>query len=106
MIYGKEMELVVERRRCPHCNQNLSLKTYKAHKRRYYDRVNDIWLTKTAKEQPDNFESSDTESPPSICENDYESMDDGDTYLSPPPSPQRQSKYSVLISMYCKSKKY
>lgn len=29
--------LKVNRRQCPHCGIFLSLKTYKAHKRRYYD---------------------------------------------------------------------
>jgi len=38
--------LVVERRKCRHCNKSLSLKTYKAHKRRFYDSANDIWFTK------------------------------------------------------------
>lgn len=82
-----QQKLAVERRKCPHCNQNLSLKTFKAHKRRYYDRVNHTWLTKEkAKQLQDGFDSSDNESPPSICENNYESMDDDNNYL-PPSSP-------------------
>ena len=82
-----QQKLVEERRKCPHCNQNLSLKTFKAHKRCYYDRVNHTWLTKEkAKQLQDGFDSSDNESPPSICENNYESMDDDNNYL-PPSSP-------------------
>ena len=78
--------LIVERRRCPHCDQNLSIKTYKAHKRRYYNLVNETWLTKEVKKLQDDFDSSDNESPPSICENDCNSMDDDDDHnnLSPP----------------------
>lgn len=63
--------LIVERRRCPHCNQNLSLKTYKAHKRRYYNLVNDTWLTKEVKKLQDDFDFSDNESlesPPNLCQ--------------------------------------
>ena len=32
------------RRLCPHCNQSVSFKTFKAHRRRYYDPASDRWL--------------------------------------------------------------
>ncbi len=38
--------LRVERRFCPHCEQYLSLKTYKAHKRLYYAPSKDEWVRK------------------------------------------------------------
>lgn len=82
--------LVVERRQCRHCNKSLSLKTYKAHKRRFYDSANDVWFTKESMTlQPEN-DSSDNESPPSVSEMDYESMDEGNCYI--PPSPPALSK--------------
>jgi hypothetical protein len=31
---------------CPHCDQLLSTKTFKAHKRRYFDASSNSWLTK------------------------------------------------------------
>ena len=37
--------LRVERRTCPPCDSLVSLKTYKAHKRRYFDSVNQQWFT-------------------------------------------------------------
>lgn len=36
------------RRLCPHCDQCVSFKTYKAHRRLYYDPASDRWLGKTA----------------------------------------------------------
>ena len=32
---------------CPHCDQLLSVKTFKAHKRRYYDASRNTWLKKS-----------------------------------------------------------
>lgn len=34
----------VERRYCPHCNKNPSLKTFKAHKRLYFNVQQDTWV--------------------------------------------------------------
>lgn len=45
MELGTHPYLLVNRRYCPHCNKNLSLKTYKAHKRLYFDRVTKEWRT-------------------------------------------------------------
>ena len=85
-----QQKLVVERQKFPHCNQNLSSKTFKAHerpsKRRYYDRVLTTHGWPKKKQLQDGFDSSDNESPPSICENNYESMEDDNNYL-PPSSP-------------------
>ena len=36
--------LRVERRTCPHCDCLLSLKTFKTHKRRYFDAISGRWL--------------------------------------------------------------
>ena len=36
---------------CPHCDQLLSAKTFKAHKRRYFDRSSSSWLTKQSLER-------------------------------------------------------
>ena len=50
--------LRVERRTCPHCDSLVSLKTYKAHKRRYFDSVSETWLTtRTIYDGQDNAET-------------------------------------------------
>lgn len=51
--------LVVSRRICPHCGKSVSFKTFKAHKRLYYDSFHDKWLTVAS---PD--ESCYSEEPP------------------------------------------
>lgn len=65
--------LAVERQWCPHCKQHLSLKTYKAHERMYYDPVRRYWFAKTStmtdeaeEEASSNNSSNDiySESPP------------------------------------------
>ena len=60
------------------------------HKRHFYDSADDVWFTKESMTlQPEN-DSSDNESPPSVSEMDYESMDEGNCYI--PPSPPALSK--------------
>ena len=36
-------KLHVERRHCPHCQQHVSLKTYKAHRRLYHNADSGVW---------------------------------------------------------------
>ena len=48
----------VRRRLCPHCDQNVSLKTFKHHRRLYYDSISDRWL-----EKGDNLATSTSEMP-------------------------------------------
>lgn len=61
------------RRVCPHCDESVSLKTYKAHRRMYYDPIGDKWSHQQAfKEQLLSSDSDDngchadlaSESPP------------------------------------------
>lgn len=42
---GDRLLLRVERRLCNHCNEYLSFKTYKAHKRLYYNYSTDQWIS-------------------------------------------------------------
>lgn len=35
----------VSRRICPHCSKSVSFKTYKAHRRLFYDATRDHWLS-------------------------------------------------------------
>lgn len=77
--------LRVERRHCPHCKKYLSLKTYKAHKRLYFDRNDNVWLTEPEPE-PDvdsAMLSGEESSPP---HSDYEVEDIGGPLrqVSPP----------------------
>ena len=41
--------LCSSRRFCPHCSESLSLKTFKTHKRLYYDEDADKWINKSRK---------------------------------------------------------
>jgi len=43
---NQQKVLVVDRRWCEHCDQGLSLKTYKAHRRLYYNQEREEWLKK------------------------------------------------------------
>ena len=55
--------LHVERRTCPHCYNLVSLKTFKAHKRRFFDAVRGQWLKVLPKEGL----SEGEESPPEVA---------------------------------------
>lgn len=96
----------VDRRHCPHCGCYLSLKTYKSHRRLYYDVHSDIWHKTdaysgkplSASKQLDfasNTEyftdvdsdvgDSDSSSPPlSVEESDCEASQHTDMYTSAP----------------------
>ena len=56
--------LKIDRRYCPHCNEQLSARTFKAHKRRYYDSQRGEWTKKFSLEsdstRPDDHEDSPT----------------------------------------------
>lgn len=43
------MSTVTSRRVCPHCLKSVSFKTYKAHRRLYYDSSKDEWFTDTSR---------------------------------------------------------
>ena len=68
--------LRIERRHCPHCSQFISLKTYRAHKRLYYDPDVCVWQTSTSY-------SLALESPPRCGREDEELT--VDTFPSAPP---------------------
>ena len=70
--------LVVERRWCPHCSQHLSLKTYKAHKRMYYDQATCQWFAKlTFNVEVQDDDSSDSTDNEYYSESPPQSEDDG-----------------------------
>lgn len=48
-----------KRRLCPHCDESVSVKTYKAHRRIYYDPVSDKWSRRKA--FVEQFSSSDSD---------------------------------------------
>ena len=57
--------LRIDQRICPHCNRLLSFKTFRTHKRLYYDEVKDAWH----KLVPDsNVGDEGEECPPSLME--------------------------------------
>ena len=53
----------VDKRHCPHCDQYVSLKTFKTHKRLYYDCCNNKWFVSRSKMEP---EASSNSSGPTI----------------------------------------
>lgn len=75
--------LSIDRRHCPHCSQFISLKTYKAHKRLYYDSDACVWQTSEVCSNSHSLDlESDVESPPHY---ERESEETADTFsLSPP----------------------
>ena len=50
----------VSRRVCPHCRKSVSFKTYKAHRRHFYDSSADQWLLN----EEDNQDIHDGDNPP------------------------------------------
>ena len=63
-----------DRRFCPHCNKLLSYKTFRAHKRLYYDEFKDEWYQVSAEHQAAEHVAED-EIPPSVQELEQFSMD-------------------------------
>lgn len=70
--------LRVERRTCPHCDTPVSLKTFKAHKRRFFDATRGQWL-----DTINDSQSEHAESPPPLMPHEPsttpEIPDDGTT---------------------------
>lgn len=84
----------VERRCCPHCKKNLSLKTYKAHKRLYFNELDDSWVNLCAE-----TESADADIPVNASSPPGSEIDDPSDILrmSPPAHDHDyESKYSTL----------
>lgn len=52
----------VDRRYCPHCHSNLSIKTFKTHRRLYYDEERSRWN----EQDSDDNEDMDLSAPPRI----------------------------------------
>ena len=51
------------RRLCPHCDESVSLKTYKAHRRMYYDSINDRWSHRQVFTEQISSSDSDNDGP-------------------------------------------
>ena len=72
-------------RHCPHCDQILAYKTYKAHKRLYYNRASGAWITKHDEPEENNlhtpYDNEDHEV--KQCEDDS------------PPCSESNSEYSL-----------
>lgn len=89
---------IMDRRRlCPHCDESVSLKTYKAHRRMYYDSSNDRWSYRQRFEEHISSSDSDngmaSESPPHtigeirppfpdspVCASSFQGMKRGNGY--------------------------
>lgn len=63
-LSGDRRILCVQRRICPHCNKSVSLKTYKMHKRLYYDQECDNWFVSGYSHHYSNESKSSSESEP------------------------------------------
>ena len=62
MLSPNRKRLRTDQRFCPHCSNLLSYKTYRAHKRLYYDDVKDHWYEIFRDKEEPNVEQ---EAPPS-----------------------------------------
>ena len=60
--------LRVERRLCPHCQEYLSFKTYKTHKRLYYVSSSDQWISKGSSSSCDSVTTMAESAPVSFGE--------------------------------------
>lgn len=85
---SKRCILRVNRRHCPHCDGYISLKTYKAHRRRYYDSESDTWHKI---QFPDDLDDGldDVDSPP---------MSESDNYCLRFSDQEEESKYEALAA--------
>ena len=69
-IEGERRIHKVDRRLCPHCDKNVSYKTYKSHKRLYFNTTSGAWINRDDDRLSDHEldlslgESMDAESPP------------------------------------------
>ena len=79
---GTEFRFRTDRRHCPHCNKWLSLKTYKNHKRKFYDLKSDYWYKQGTELDVALSPEYDTDSAPSITE----VTDDEELSISSPPA--------------------
>ena len=97
------------RRLCPHCNQNVSFKTYKAHRRLYYDSASDRWLGKAADGDSASSTtemSADGDLPPtSFGENSME-LDDSNVAPSHHYYDDPGAGESVIVASYCRKGLY
>ena len=83
--------LRTDRRFCPHCSKSLSLKTFKAHKRRFYNSQSEVWyksqwMSETqslASSSSSSLEDLELYSPPDAIGESEEDLDDSE---SPPMS--------------------
>ena len=60
----------VRRRLCPHCSKSVSFKTYKAHRRLFYDTSEDQWLLSSCSELEMESSQNDETPPTSFGEQD------------------------------------
>ena len=81
----------VERRHCPHCGKYLSFKTYKVHKRLYYDPNASTWEGELTKESPTIIPSQDESSPPQS----EEEFPLPEQEMSPPPCLGKFCEYII-----------
>ena len=55
---------------CPHCNKEINIKTFKDHKRLYYNEVSKTWIVQSVSKRTISYESDSSECslPPSMPE--------------------------------------
>ena len=89
----------VDRRHCPHCQRLLSMKTFKIHKRLYYDAEKKLW--KTSDDNNECIEDTDSEcsSPPCpVSQDDLSCLMDSDVH-SPPQIPGMCKSFKVATTL-------
>ena len=78
------MHFAPDRRTCPQCGKSLSFKSFKIHKRLYYNSAQSVWVTTGAHSLHEDVSNSDSE--PSLVElEDLVGSPPPPDHLSPPP---------------------
>ena len=62
----RQRYLKVQRKLCPHCNKDVSMKTFKSHKRKFYDADSKRWLIKESFRNNLNCEEDNIKLPPAL----------------------------------------
>lgn len=89
----------VDRRHCPHCQCLVSVKTFKIHKRLFYDEERKLWNHRDSDGGHSDIESDCSSPPLSVNRDDLELMDSD--IASPPDCLSSLGKKTTTVDMRC-----
>ena len=90
MLSPERKRLRTDQRFCPHCSKLLSYKTFRAHKRLYYDEVKDHWY-KVLHDDGDEIQCNSEDRPLSSLECDSSPCLSGDDSMEYPQDEREES---------------